>query len=755
MKEKADASTGQEDADRLRPDEVVEEDVMEVEAPLAARSLKRKRGRVATKRARSSSPSSPPPPAVQAALSRTGRRPNYKEANDDDEFEVVAADDEVDAADAEVDGAEAEGGTNNDDDEERDEVFESLLILEGENEELRRKWRERVGKGVTQTHLERWFGVGNIPDDYYGLNGWLGRLPPGRILARRFINGPHTTFTVRGLDAENGAEREGSEVEACFWYLYWFRGRSYLHCRWIPEHHFMQFDDSGGRITSFNKKRTVEEAELDVSFITQPRSQQQSQGSVVTKEERNDHPTANASSSSNENHVQVQQGHEQEASTGDAESSQPPTTIAHTADQPLMSHSHPQPTDVTDSQTPQSLTQSDKDREEADLAAFLSKEDERKLARMRDIAAEREDMQRRRRLAPLFDVDWLAVDRVVDHRRKRRERGKRKVDNGENTRKERVEERIEDYQRAMHASAMNFIRAMQQPQQNRADSNMSEGDVDVTAEDKVGAEPDAMEEEKMEADAEEADEDEDDAPLAASRGRVEYEFLVKWKKLSYDQCTWETFSFLSAAHIDGPQLATPLASPDAASSSPSSSPYLSAVQSYLAFVSRAAVRPASWIIPQSKQARAAETRRERERLRKLKVEEKKRRAEERRSAREQESLNGEQMSDIHNLHDDLKLNLPDEDGLSASHSSDTDDDEVNSTRAPSSPSPPPSSANLSALSSRPPVTSSMRFGPSGLSLRPYQVDGVNWIVLNWLTGRNSILADEMGLGPTCSSPHRS
>ena len=33
-------------------------------------------------------------------------------------------------------------------------------------------------------------------------------------------------------------------------------------------------------------------------------------------------------------------------------------------------------------------------------------------------------------------------------------------------------------------------------------------------------------------------------------------------------------------------------------------------------------------------------------------------------------------------------------------------------------------------------------------LRPYQVEGVNWMVFNWHNGRNSILADEMGLGKT-------
>jgi chromodomain-helicase-DNA-binding protein 7 len=33
-------------------------------------------------------------------------------------------------------------------------------------------------------------------------------------------------------------------------------------------------------------------------------------------------------------------------------------------------------------------------------------------------------------------------------------------------------------------------------------------------------------------------------------------------------------------------------------------------------------------------------------------------------------------------------------------------------------------------------------------LRPYQLEGLNWMSLNWHLGHNSILADEMGLGKT-------
>lgn len=38
-----------------------------------------------------------------------------------------------------------------------------------------------------------------------------------------------------------------------------------------------------------------------------------------------------------------------------------------------------------------------------------------------------------------------------------------------------------------------------------------------------------------------------------------------------------------------------------------------------------------------------------------------------------------------------------------------------------------------------------------LKLRPYQRDGVTWLVFNWHQRRNSILADEMGLGKTAQT----
>lgn len=36
----------------------------------------------------------------------------------------------------------------------------------------------------------------------------------------------------------------------------------------------------------------------------------------------------------------------------------------------------------------------------------------------------------------------------------------------------------------------------------------------------------------------------------------------------------------------------------------------------------------------------------------------------------------------------------------------------------------------------------------GNTIRPYQVEGLNWLVFNWLKESGSILADEMGLGKT-------
>ena len=36
-------------------------------------------------------------------------------------------------------------------------------------------------------------------------------------------------------------------------------------------------------------------------------------------------------------------------------------------------------------------------------------------------------------------------------------------------------------------------------------------------------------------------------------------------------------------------------------------------------------------------------------------------------------------------------------------------------------------------------------------LRPYQLEGVNWLLFSWYNGRNCLLADEMGLGKTIQS----
>ncbi len=40
---------------------------------------------------------------------------------------------------------------------------------------------------------------------------------------------------------------------------------------------------------------------------------------------------------------------------------------------------------------------------------------------------------------------------------------------------------------------------------------------------------------------------------------------------------------------------------------------------------------------------------------------------------------------------------------------------------------------------------------NGNSLRPYQLEGVNWLLFSWYNGRNCLLADEMGLGKTIQS----
>lgn len=40
---------------------------------------------------------------------------------------------------------------------------------------------------------------------------------------------------------------------------------------------------------------------------------------------------------------------------------------------------------------------------------------------------------------------------------------------------------------------------------------------------------------------------------------------------------------------------------------------------------------------------------------------------------------------------------------------------------------------------------------NGNKLRPYQLEGVNWLMFSWFNGRNCLLADEMGLGKTIQS----
>lgn len=40
---------------------------------------------------------------------------------------------------------------------------------------------------------------------------------------------------------------------------------------------------------------------------------------------------------------------------------------------------------------------------------------------------------------------------------------------------------------------------------------------------------------------------------------------------------------------------------------------------------------------------------------------------------------------------------------------------------------------------------------NGNTLRPYQLEGVNWLLFSWYNGRNCLLADEMGLGKTIQS----
>jgi len=48
------------------------------------------------------------------------------------------------------------------------------------------------------------------------------------------------------------------------------------------------------------------------------------------------------------------------------------------------------------------------------------------------------------------------------------------------------------------------------------------------------------------------------------------------------------------------------------------------------------------------------------------------------------------------------------------------------------------------------LKASLRFKDEN-ELRPYQLEGVNWLLFNWYTRQNCILADEMGLGKTVQS----
>ena len=64
--------------------------------------------------------------------------------------------------------------------------------------------------------------------------------------------------------------------------------------------------------------------------------------------------------------------------------------------------------------------------------------------------------------------------------------------------------------------------------------------------------------------------------------------------------------------------------------------------------------------------------------------------------------------------------------------------------------------NAAAPHDRPPLAQFRKVNPEeiptkGNQLRPYQVEGVNWMLWNWFNNRNSILADEMGLGKTVQS----
>ena len=63
---------------------------------------------------------------------------------------------------------------------------------------------------------------------------------------------------------------------------------------------------------------------------------------------------------------------------------------------------------------------------------------------------------------------------------------------------------------------------------------------------------------------------------------------------------------------------------------------------------------------------------------------------------------------------------------------------------------------MSASGARPPRTNFKKLESSpvmrlGHELRPYQIEGVNWLLFSWYSGRSVMLADEMGLGKTIQS----
>ena len=66
------------------------------------------------------------------------------------------------------------------------------------------------------------------------------------------------------------------------------------------------------------------------------------------------------------------------------------------------------------------------------------------------------------------------------------------------------------------------------------------------------------------------------------------------------------------------------------------------------------------------------------------------------------------------------------------------------------------SQNVVSPASRPSLTQFKKVTASTVYknnnvLRSYQIEGINWMLWNWVNHRNSMLADEMGLGKTVQS----